>query len=154
MSDLGAGAARAARAWRHAKQLKAQCCAGGAVIWGFDNCILNVDARVLRRAGDEIKLQPLVMDLLLLLVENHRRYLAKQELHQRLWGDVRVGNASLLRLVRELRRALGDDSAKPRLVRTLHGRGYQFIAAVSELPALEPLRWSPLGVRGGPAGLQ
>ena len=65
-----------------------------------------------------------------MLIQNHNRYVPKIELFEILWTGVRVGNASLLRLVRELRRALDDDGGNPRLIRTLHSRGYQFVGSV------------------------
>ena len=99
--------------------------------WAFDECVLDPEARLLMRQRRPTRLQPLVMDLLIVLVENHRRCVPKSELQAKLWGSVRVGNASLARLVTELRRALGDDSSNPRMVRTVHSRGYQFIAPVA-----------------------
>jgi len=103
----------------------------------FENFVLNPDTRVLLRDGEMVKLQPKVMDLLLVLVENHQRFVSKAELHESLWGSLHVGNASLLRLIRELRRALGDDGNNPHFVRTLHGRGYQFIAPVEHRRATD-----------------
>jgi DNA-binding winged helix-turn-helix (wHTH) protein len=100
------------------------------MICEFDDFELNSDTRMLVRGGEPIKLQPKVMDLLILLAQNHTRFVSKRELYERLWCGVHVSNASLVRLVRELRRALGDDGVSPRVIRTLHSRGYQLIAPV------------------------
>jgi len=105
------------------------------MILEFENCVLNSDTRVLWRNGWPVQLQPKVMDLLIVLAENHARFVSKSELYARLWGGAHVANASLLRLVRELRRALGDDGVNPRLIRTLHSRGYHFIADVRDRSA-------------------
>ena len=99
----------------------------------FEDCTLNVRTRMLWKRGALLRLQPKVMDLLIVLIQNQNRYVSKHELFEVLWTGVRVGNASLLRLVRELRRALDDDGGNPRLVRTLHSRGYQFIGSVRVL---------------------
>ena len=101
----------------------------------FEDFRLNTRTRSLWQRGTHLRLQPKVMDLLIVLVENHMRYLSKQEIFQAVWCDVHVGHASLLRLVTQLRRALGDDSESPRLVRTLHSRGYQFIGVLRASPA-------------------
>jgi len=96
----------------------------------FEDFTLNTRTRSLCKHGTPAHLQPKVMDLLLVLIENHARYVSKHEIFAALWGDVHVENASLLRLVRELRRALGDQGSDPRFIRTLHARGYQFTGEV------------------------
>ncbi len=67
----------------------------------------------------------------------------KQELHDRLWPDSFVSEATLASLVAEIRTALRDKARKPRFVRTVHGFGYAFCGEVREDP-------SP----GGAAGLR
>jgi DNA-binding winged helix-turn-helix (wHTH) protein len=100
----------------------------------FADCVIDSRARTAWRAGAPLHLQPKVMDLLLYLIAHRARFVAKDELQECLWKDVVVGQASLPRLVKELRRALGDRAESPRYVRTLHGRGYQFVAELK----LEP----------------
>jgi DNA-binding winged helix-turn-helix (wHTH) protein len=100
------------------------------MLFEFDDHALNVHTRTFWKRGTIARLQPKVMDLLIVLVQNHTRYVSKHELFERLWPGMQVSNASLLRLVRELRRALDDDGSNPRLVRTVHSRGYQFIGKV------------------------
>jgi DNA-binding winged helix-turn-helix (wHTH) protein len=106
------------------------------MLWQFEDCTLNTQTRMLWKQGSLLRLQPKVMDLLIVLIQNHSRYVSKNELFEMLWTGVRVGNASLLRLVRELRRALNDDGRNPRLIRTLHSRGYQFVGSVTHLTEL------------------
>ena len=55
---------------------------------------------------------------------------SKQELLDAVWPDVFVGDAVLKGTIRELRKALGDDSHAPRFIETAHRRGYRFIAPV------------------------
>lgn len=105
------------------------------MIFQFDDFFLNNETRLLWRDGRPVTMQPKVMDLLIVLVENHTRFVSKPELYERLWGTMHVGSASLLRLVREIRRALGDDGLNSRFIRTLHSRGYQFVGSVQCLNA-------------------
>jgi transcriptional regulator of acetoin/glycerol metabolism len=107
----------------------------------FGDYTLDVGARLLQRSRGVVHLEPKVMDLLLLLVENAGRCVPKAELRARLWPDVSVGDASLTRLAKELRKALCEDHTRASFLRTVHGRGYQFVGprsgAVAPCPADE-----------------
>ena len=59
------------------------------------------------------------------------RLVPKQELLDAVWPGVFVGDAVLKVAIREIRKALGDDSQHPRFIETAHRRGYRFIAAVA-----------------------
>lgn len=58
--------------------------------------------------------------------------MSKQELHQSVWPSTFVLETNLASLIAEIRRALDDDAAKPRLVRTIHRFGYRFVAQADE----------------------
>ena len=60
------------------------------------------------------------------------RLVSKQELLDAVWPDVFVGDAVLKSTIRELRKALGDDSHAPRFIETAHRRGYRFMAPVHD----------------------
>ena len=83
-------------------------------------------------------LPPKVFRLLEVLLENRPRALSKQELHDLIWPRTYVSDSSLARLAAELRRALGDDSRRPRYVRTAHGFGYAFAAPATPLVPHHP----------------
>lgn len=100
----------------------------------FEDFILDPGTRTLRRAAVQVALQPKALDLLLYVLSHHDRYVSKDELHAHLWPDHVVGETSLAGLIREVRRALGDDGREPRIVKTLHGRGYHFVAQVTHVP--------------------
>ena len=55
----------------------------------------------------------------------------KHELLDHVWPEVHVGDAVLKVAIREIRSALGDDSAAPRFVQTARRIGYRFVAPVS-----------------------
>ncbi len=100
----------------------------------FGDCTLDPEARQLRRGGDTVTLSPRAFRLLALLLESRPRARSQQSLRDALWPDTVVGYSSLAQLVTEIRRALGDDAAKPRLVRTVQRFGYAFVGAVDEEP--------------------
>jgi DNA-binding winged helix-turn-helix (wHTH) protein/predicted ATPase len=69
------------------------------------------------------------------LVGQPGRLVTKDDLLKAAWPDTAVGEAVLTTAVRELRQVLGDPARAPRFIETVHGRGYRFIAPVSEAAA-------------------
>ena len=63
----------------------------------------------------------------------------KNELLDTIWGDRFVSESALTSRVKAARQAIGDDGRGQRLIRTVHGRGYQFIGPVSETPQVTVL---------------
>lgn len=96
----------------------------------FDDLELDTDLRTLRRAGRTVPLQPKVFELLELLLLHRDRVVPKAVLKRELWPDAIVTDASLTRLVKEARRALGDDGRRQRAIRTAPRFGYRFCARV------------------------
>jgi hypothetical protein len=79
-----------------------------------------------------VSLSPKAFQLLLLLVANRDRAMSKQELHENLWPSTFVLETNLASLIAEIRRALDDDAAKPRFVRTIYRFGYRFVGQVDQ----------------------
>jgi DNA-binding winged helix-turn-helix (wHTH) protein len=96
----------------------------------FADCVLNLDARQLTRAGVEVPLEPKMFTLLGVLIQRRPAVVSYQELDELLWPKVYVARTSLTRLVSELRTLLGDDSSNVRIIRTVHKTGYAFTAEV------------------------
>ena len=100
----------------------------------FGECVVDAAARVVTRGGEPTTLSPRAFDLLQVLLERRPQVVPQAELRDRLWPNTFVAYTSLARLVTELRKAIGDDSRKPRLVRTVYGRGYSFTGdAIEEI---------------------
>jgi DNA-binding winged helix-turn-helix (wHTH) protein len=97
----------------------------------FSSFWLDGDARRLTRDGTDVHLTPKAFDLLCLLVSEAPRVVPKAELHQRLWPDSFVSEATLTGLVKELRRAL-DRPGPASFIRTAHGVGYAFAADAAD----------------------
>jgi DNA-binding winged helix-turn-helix (wHTH) protein len=102
--------------------------------WRFGDCVLDVEAHTLERAGSPVHLAPKAFDLLVLLLRARPRALSKQTLHEALWPDTFVTDTSLTVLMAAVRRAIGDDAQQGGLVRTIHKVGYAFAGAVEEEP--------------------
>jgi DNA-binding winged helix-turn-helix (wHTH) protein/tetratricopeptide (TPR) repeat protein len=83
-------------------------------------------------SGEVLTPEPKVFELLVYLMRNPGRVVSKAELLDSLWGGEVVGESVLTRCVSCLRKLLADDAREPRFIRTAHGRGYEFISAVTE----------------------
>jgi DNA-binding response OmpR family regulator len=86
-----------------------------------------------RRAwvGDrEIALTPKEFDLLALLVSEAGHVVRRERIMAEVWDENWMGSTKTLDVhVSSLRRKLGDDSARPRLLTTVRGMGLRFEAA-------------------------
>ncbi len=103
--------------------------------FSFGEFRLDADRGHLYRGDQAIRLTPKAFAVLQHLGTHAGRLVTKQELLDALWGDVFVGDAVLKAAIREIRRALDDDSHAPRFIETAHRRGYRFIAPTSPLAA-------------------
>jgi class 3 adenylate cyclase/DNA-binding winged helix-turn-helix (wHTH) protein/tetratricopeptide (TPR) repeat protein len=96
----------------------------------FGDYVLDTQRAELHGAGAPIKLRRQAFQLLAYLLAHRDRVVPKHELLEHLWPDRFVGDAVLKACITALRKALGDRGRAPRFVRTLHGQGYRFVAAV------------------------
>jgi pimeloyl-ACP methyl ester carboxylesterase/DNA-binding winged helix-turn-helix (wHTH) protein len=102
------------------------------VIYAFGDCELDDQRFELRRDGEVVPVEPQVFDVFLLLVRNRDRVVPKEELLDAVWGDRFVSESALTSRIKALRRAVGDDGRAQAIIRTAHGRGYQFVAPIQE----------------------
>ncbi len=73
-----------------------------------------------------------MFDLLSYLIENRERVVSRDELLTNLWRGRIVSDAALGVCLKGARKAVGDSGARQQVIKTLHGRGYQFIVDVIE----------------------
>jgi DNA-binding winged helix-turn-helix (wHTH) protein len=88
-----------------------------------------------RRSGHPVPVEPQVFDVLCYLLQHRDRVVSKEELLDNVWGDRFVSESALTSRIKEARRTVGDDGQAQRVIRTVHGRGYRFVA---ELDAHSP----------------
>jgi DNA-binding winged helix-turn-helix (wHTH) protein len=112
--------------------------------------VVDLGARVVRRAGIDIQLPPKAFDLLLTLVRHRPNAVSHEQLHAVLWPGVHVSETSLAALVTQLRKALGDTANGAHVIRTLHRVGYAFVgeAVVAGHPPIAGTRSCRLIWRG------
>jgi DNA-binding winged helix-turn-helix (wHTH) protein/TolB-like protein/tetratricopeptide (TPR) repeat protein len=110
---------------------------GGMKKYRFGDFELDLDAFELRRRGELIKLERRPLDLLALLVTQPGRLVRREELTAALWPPKVIidFDSGLNTLVRKVRAALGDSSESPIFIETVPGRGYRFVAPVTQVSA-------------------
>src|SRR5713101_8575841 len=116
----------------------------------FGDYILDTQRQELHHAGEPVKLRRKVFQVLVYLLAHRDRVVPKHELLEHLWPDQFVGDEVRQACIKALRKALGEQGRTPRFLRTLHGQGYRFVAAVEvreHLPADDAP--SALSRRGG-----
>lgn len=82
------------------------------------------------RDGEPLRLGGKALALLRVLMEASGTLVTKDELFDRVWPGVTVSESVLTTAVKELRQAIGDDARAPRVIETVHGRGYRFLPHV------------------------
>jgi predicted ATPase/DNA-binding winged helix-turn-helix (wHTH) protein len=116
----------------------------------FGDFVLD-DARfTLSGPAGPVHVEPQVFELLHHLIVNNDRVVPKEELLDTIWGDRFVSESALTSRVKAARRAVGDDGQAQRVIKTVHARGYRFVADVRTESgpgrrALPRLRNPPIG---------
>ncbi|MEQ1472972.1 MAG: winged helix-turn-helix domain-containing protein [Candidatus Acidiferrum sp.] len=80
------------------------------------------------------------MELLIFLVGRREQLVSRKEIVAKLWrSDLFIdAEPNINNIVRKIRTALGDDSAGPRFLETVVGKGYRFIGPVRVIDARYP----------------
>jgi len=101
---------------------------------------LDLGRYELRRGGRAVKIEKKPMELLIFLVSRREQLVPRQEIVTKLWrSDLFVDTeANINSIIRKVRRALGDDSEKPRFLETVVGKGYRFVGPVRVIDPRHP----------------
>ena len=112
--------ARVKAAIRHRQRPEAR----GAIVAG--SVSVDLDARVVRRGGEIVKLTGTEYALLALLVRNAGRVLTHRYILEQVWGPAFAEESQYTRVyVGQLRKKLEDDPSNPSLIVTESGIGYR-----------------------------
>lgn len=98
----------------------------------FQDFTLDRLQQRLMHNGQTVHLEPQAWAVLTFLVDQRARVVTKSELMAHCWQDKIVTEASLTNEIRLIRKALGDNGRDQRLIRTVHGQGYQFVGATTD----------------------
>jgi DNA-binding winged helix-turn-helix (wHTH) protein len=89
---------------------------------------------LLWRHDHVVALSPKAVAVLWRLISRAGRLVSKAELFAAAWPETAVTEGGLAVRIRELRRALGNETQRPRYIETVHRRGYRFVAPVTTAP--------------------
>src|SRR5262245_58804546 len=120
----------------------------------FDAFHMDLARHRLWQGEREIPLRPKAWDVLRYLIERPDFLVTKDALHHAIWADTAVSDDTRTKLIAELRQALGDSPRTPRIIETVHGRGFRFVAQVKEASRDVSTAPQPLGASGAFVGRQ
>jgi DNA-binding winged helix-turn-helix (wHTH) protein/TolB-like protein len=100
----------------------------------FEDVLVNTRLFNISKAGLDISTEPKVFDLVVYLIEHRHQPISRDELFENIWQGREVSDTSLSNHIKTARKILGDNGDEQRVIKTLRGRGYQFVAQVKEIP--------------------
>lgn len=109
------------------------------VIFGTEESgtvVFDPDTLTVKLDGQTQRVEPQVFDVLAYLIANRERVVAKEELLDNVWGDRFISDSAVTSRIKSARKCVGDDGRRQLVIRTVHGRGYQFVA---DLTGKEPV---------------
>lgn len=107
----------------------------------FAEFTLDPANRLLLRGGAPVELGGRYFDALVMLVRERGQLISKDRLHEEVWRGVPVTDEALSQAIMALRRALGDDAARPRFIETVPRHGYRFVGETTKGPTTTPASW-------------
>ena len=96
----------------------------------FDDIEVDADRFELRRQGEACHVEPQVFDLMLHFIRNPNRIISRDEVIEAVWQGRIVSEATISSAIKSARRALGDDGDSQKYLRTVRGRGFEFVGSV------------------------
>src|ERR1041385_3562067 len=102
-------------------------------LYEFGPFRLDPVQRSLHRGEEQIRLPPMVFDLLLFLVQRSGQLVKKGEIIDHLWPNSYVEEGRRTNNISILRKELGDTGKNSTYVKTVPKHGYQFMASVKVL---------------------
>ena len=92
----------------------------------------DVEDGTLWRGAEQVPLTGKAASLLRCLLGRAGTWVSKSAIMSAVWPDTHVQPDNVKVLVREIRQALGDNPRESKFIRSAPGRGYSFVADVSE----------------------
>lgn len=106
----------------------------GKHIYRFDDVEVDISRECVSLKGEERHLRHKAFQVLVYLLESCDRLISKNELIDHAWQNTAVTDDVLVQCVKEIRRAIGDDTRRPRYIKTVPKSGYRFIGLLNQYP--------------------
>ncbi len=102
--------------------------APGVPVVEFGDLSVDLDRKLVKRAGEPLSLTPTEFDLLRLFVRNEGKLLTHPMILREVWGPNYGGESHYLHVyISQLRRKIEPDPTRPRFLLTESGAGYRFV---------------------------
>jgi DNA-binding winged helix-turn-helix (wHTH) protein/tetratricopeptide (TPR) repeat protein len=105
----------------------------------FGGFVLNGDAFELHRGSALVAVEPLVLDLLVLLLERPGAVLSRDALMAQIWKGRIVSDTTISTAIKSARKAVGDTGRDQKYIRTVRGRGIQWVMPLEPLESAKPV---------------
>ncbi|MEP3279464.1 MAG: winged helix-turn-helix domain-containing protein [Stappiaceae bacterium] len=102
------------------------------MLYRFDGFEIDTGKFELRRNGGVVAIEPLVFDFICFLAENAGRVVSKEEIVDTVWKGRLVSETTISSCVKSARKALGDSGDHQKYIRTVRGRGFEFLAQLND----------------------
>lgn len=99
--------------------------------WVFGDFRIDPELFQLSRSGQPVRVEPQVLSLLIYLIRHRNRLVTKAELVAAIWQDRAISDASISSRIKSARHTIDDDGRRQGVIRTVHGRGFRFVADVT-----------------------
>jgi len=109
----------------------------GSAVYEFDGFLIDAGRRLLWKDGQPVSLTPKVFDTLLYLVLNAGKTVTKDDLIAAVWPDTVVEENNLNKNISVLRQLLGEAPGEHRFIVTVPGKGYKFVATVTDCNSVD-----------------
>ncbi|MDF0601011.1 winged helix-turn-helix domain-containing protein [Psychromarinibacter sp. C21-152] len=106
--------------------------------YAFADCLLDTGSYTFSRAGEAVRLEPQVFDLLRLLAETPGQLVTRDRLIEAVWQGRIVSEATISARIAAARTAVGDTGKAQAVIRTVPRRGIELIAPVRTEAAADP----------------
>jgi DNA-binding winged helix-turn-helix (wHTH) protein len=104
------------------------------MVYHWDEWRLDPDSDLLTRQGRQVDASRKVIGCIGHLLAQRHRVVGYDELSRAVWGHGNVTHNQLSQVILTARRTLGDDGQSQRLIRTLPGLGYRWVAPIRDIP--------------------
>jgi DNA-binding winged helix-turn-helix (wHTH) protein len=102
------------------------------MLYVFGDYELDSQRYELRCAGRLLKIEPQVFNVLAYLIQHRDRTVTRQELLEQLWPEQYISDAVVSYCIMAARKAVGDSGRAQQIIKTVHGRGFRFVAPLQE----------------------
>ncbi|GAC16505.1 winged helix-turn-helix domain-containing protein [Aliiglaciecola lipolytica] len=106
------------------------------MIYKIDKFEVDTEQFRITNSGNAVSIEPKVFDLIVYLIKHRQNLISRDELFAQIWSGREVSDTTLSNHIKSARKVFGDNGELQNVIKTVRGRGYQFVAPVEEYDAV------------------